>query len=129
VSEYKWFWDLQRAYHLGKRQSESNILCSYGRLINNRTKPRKMKALELIANERKRQIEQEGYTAEHDDKLASGELAKAAATYALAEYLRKYVGEDYLSNNPPTYWPWSRQAWKPTPDDRIRELVKAGALI
>ena len=29
---------------------------------------------------------------------------------------------------PPT-WPWDESWFKPTPDDRIRELVKAGALI
>lgn len=26
-------------------------------------------------------------------------------------------------------WPWDKSWWKPTPDDRIRELIKAGALI
>ena len=30
---------------------------------------------------------------------------------------------------PPTLWPWALSQWKPTPDDRIRELTKAGALI
>lgn len=44
-------------------------------------------AIELIADERRRQIEGEGWTHEHVD------------------------------------------GFKPTPDDRIRELVKAGALI
>jgi hypothetical protein len=27
------------------------------------------------------------------------------------------------------YWPWDREWWKPTPNNRIRELAKAGALI
>lgn len=26
-------------------------------------------------------------------------------------------------------WPWEARFWKPCPDDRARELVKAGALI
>jgi hypothetical protein len=26
-------------------------------------------------------------------------------------------------------WPWDKGWWKPTPDNRIRELEKAGALI
>jgi len=26
-------------------------------------------------------------------------------------------------------WPWHPLQWKPTPKDRVRELVKAGALI
>jgi hypothetical protein len=29
----------------------------------------------------------------------------------------------------PEEWPWFQERWKPTPDNRIRELVKAGALI
>lgn len=29
----------------------------------------------------------------------------------------------------PAGWPWHPKWWKPTPDDRIRELAKAGALI
>lgn len=29
----------------------------------------------------------------------------------------------------PLRWPWEAEAFKPTPDDRVRELVKAGALI
>lgn len=26
-------------------------------------------------------------------------------------------------------WPWSDEKWNPEPDNRIRELAKAGALI
>lgn len=26
-------------------------------------------------------------------------------------------------------WPWDDKYWKPTPEDRIKELSKAGALI
>ena len=29
----------------------------------------------------------------------------------------------------PYLWPWRPSWWKPTPDDRVRELVKTGALI
>ena len=38
--------------------------------------------IERIAAERQRQIEQEGWTAEHDDGHVNGELAMAAALYA-----------------------------------------------
>lgn len=38
--------------------------------------------IELITKERKRQIEKEGWTAEHDDDHRGGELALAAALYA-----------------------------------------------
>jgi hypothetical protein len=68
----------------------------------------------LIAQERTRQISKEGWTPGHDDEHDEGQLAKAAACYAL--------GRNH-------YWPWDMQWWKPTPNDRIRELAKAGALI
>ena len=47
-----------------------------------------MKALELIAAERKRQIGEEGYSPEHDDKNENGELAEAAMTYTMPDELR-----------------------------------------
>jgi len=51
------------------------------------------------------------------------ELAQAAALYALPEVFRSY---EYDVRN---IWPWDFKWWKPTPNDRVRELVKAGALI
>lgn len=47
-------------------------------------RPRKAEAVngsELIATERQRQIEAEGWTPEHDDEHINGELADAAAIY------------------------------------------------
>ena len=82
-----------------------------------------MNGIELIENERKRQIEEEGYDKEHDKKLKAGELAMAGACYALPEYERMYVDDfDEL-------WPFENKYWKPSPKDRIKELSKAGALI
>lgn len=79
--------------------------------------------IELIADERKRQIEQLGWDAEHDAKHTYHELARAAACYATPGYLR-------INNNGKPYgWPFSKDWWKPSPQDRKRELVKAGALI
>lgn len=75
---------------------------------------------ELIAEERKRQVEKEGYTAKNDDKQSKRELARAAACYAI-----DHVNPTQLGFG----WPWDRQCWKPTPDDPVRQLVKAGALI
>ena len=82
------------------------------------------KAIDLIAAERARQINEEGYTSEHDARH-DGDLARAAACYAMPArgvWLQHAWGA-------PEAWPWERYAWKPTPDDRVRELVKAGALI
>lgn len=80
--------------------------------------------IELLADERKRQIEVEGYTAEHDDGYDHDEAAFAAACYSLPEGFR-----EFRYNGTPFSWHWDSEWWKPTPDDRIRELVKAGALI
>lgn len=78
--------------------------------------------LELIAEERQRQIDSEGWTYQHDDGHHDGELARAAACYAIPKFWRSCAVLSVL-------WPWRDTWWKPTPDDRIRELVKAGALI
>lgn len=80
--------------------------------------------IELIADERKRQIEVEGWTPEHDALHKNGELADAAACYAgLTRRDHKF------SFRVPNSWPFRIFDWKPTPNDRVRELVKAGALI
>jgi len=83
-------------------------------------------ALELIQEERQRQINVEGYTSEEDDLQDGQELAIAAACYALPAEKRRtnnwFVGY-------PGDWPWSHEYWKPTPELRQRELIKAGALI
>jgi len=89
----------------------------------------------LIAAERRRQVEAEGWTAKHDDEHTGGEIAKAAACYALPKK-RTMRRVHYQPPRDPAYsvrvpvaWPWDAEWWKPTPEDRARELVKAGALI
>lgn len=74
-------------------------------------------ALAIIA-ERRRQIEQEGWTPEHDLAHRPGELARHGACYALAR------SQDA---HPPAYWEWDDAWWKPA--DFRRNLVKSGALI
>jgi hypothetical protein len=81
--------------------------------------------LELIAKERKRQIEKEGWTPDHDDEHEGEELARAAACYALPAHYRQVAGP---IAGVPLLWPWAVRWWKPSPD-RVRELSKAGALI
>lgn len=82
-----------------------------------------MNGAERIAAERQRQIEVEGYDAAHDHGC-DDDLATAAACYAMLPGDRD-IGPISI----PALWPWNRGFWKPTPDDRIRELEKAGALI
>lgn len=79
--------------------------------------------IELIAEERQRQIEKEGYTSEHDDAHSPEEFTMAAISYALPEWLRwTYKGDC-------EWWPFEIETFRPSPDNRVRELVKAGALI
>ncbi len=88
-----------------------------------------MTGIDRIAAERRRQIEQEGFTAEHDEENMFGELSGAATAYvALAS---RQIGTDILdvSGPPPSnQWRWSAEWWKPSRDP-IRNLEKAGALI
>jgi hypothetical protein len=89
-----------------------------------------MNGSELIAQERKRQINNEGYNDGHDDEHFTGELALVAAYYAMSEEQRlEELSKSDDPKEPPTGFPWDNEYWKPTPDNRIRELVKAGALI
>src|SRR5688572_15425520 len=94
-----------------------------------------MNGVERIALERERQIEDEGWTPEHDDRHAHEQLARAAACYALPHDRRQVAILDRSLVS--WIWPWSQRWWKPTvrPGDqqdrvaaRIRELEKAGAL-
>lgn len=79
--------------------------------------------IEIIAEERKRQIEVEGWTSDNDSKYVDDQLAEAAASYALPNLWR--ISPDRI----PITWPFDNRWWKPTPDNRIKELAKAGALI
>lgn len=87
-------------------------------------------AIDLIRAERERQVSEEGWTTEHDDEHLGYDLRLAAACYALPESERVRILEDdvYLHLRS-LIWPWTEDYWKPTPDDPVRELVKAGALI
>lgn len=86
--------------------------------------------VDLIDEERNRQLEVEGWTYEHDAEHKHGELACVAAAYAAAPLFKDAVRRG-LQAPPPPMWPksWLVKWWKPSPDDRIRELQKAGALI
>ncbi len=81
-------------------------------------------ALDVTA-ERRRQVEEEGWTPEHDDiEHAFGELAQAGSCYAFrAAYQIKGIAPGTL----PPAWPFADAWWKPK--DPRRNLVKAAALI
>lgn len=88
-----------------------------------------MTGIELIAQERERQIAEEGWDAIHDAQHNDDELALVAACYAMPERIREMTRYAYEPHPIPRLWPWDAKWWKPTPEDRDRELVKAGALI
>ena len=84
----------------------------------------KLKSIELVKNERLRQITEEGYSWRHDDQELPHTLSDAAIVYATPAIFRHETMHK---------WPWDKKFYKPdttgTYDGRIRELTKAGALI
>ena len=109
-----------------------------------------MDGIELIAAERQRQVEQEGWTPAHDDEHAHGEMAMAAVCYAAcypiqAEVPTLIYGDEncgcreadcpHRSIFPHTElawrdpWPWDDEWDKRRKHRNLRRLVIAGALI
>ena len=84
--------------------------------------------VELITEERARQVDVEKWTIAHDATHLQHQLAFAAVAYALPA---GYRGKKYENGktNIPRDWPWERCWWKPDPCNRVHELTKAGALI
>ena len=78
-----------------------------------------------MLTERKRQIEREGWTPEHDDNYLDFEMARAASCYA------KEASTYWMDRDPaqsaPKNWPWDEVYWKPK--GARPDLVRAGALI
>lgn len=83
--------------------------------------------VELITEERARQVSQEGWTSEHDDEHSEGEIAEAAACYASLASEQAGGGGLALVPPVPAAWPWDESWWKPR--DQLRNLVRAGAMI
>ena len=85
----------------------------------------KESAVADVLLERKRQIEVEGWTLDHDDQHPAGSLARAALCYAFAASRTHYS----IRFVPPRFWPesWHFRWWKPK--NPRRDLVRAAALI
>lgn len=76
---------------------------------------------ERIAAERQRQIDAEGWTAEHDrGGHHPWQLLDAACCYAQPPQTR------HEGSKAPWGWPWEPRWWKPK--DRLRDLERGGAL-
>lgn len=81
-------------------------------------------AVRDVVAERRRQIEVEGWSSEHDDQHGDCALAEAAACYALGAKL--YTAPEYHDGHR-VIWPFDEEWWKPK--DRRTNLVRAGALL
>lgn len=84
--------------------------------------------IELIAEERERQIKIEGWTEEHDKQWNKGELARAAACYIAEDIPNAEVIIHFSNEYYENAFPWDPEYWKPT-SNPVRNLQKAGALI
>lgn len=90
-----------------------------------------------IQAERKRQQFDEGWTPEHDDAHADGEMARAAACYAhiagssdrVRDHERLREPHQEASSTTPIQasWPWDWKWWKPK--TRRADMVRAAALL
>ena len=109
------------AHAFGAGERKERIDAALEAILNFGT--RNTAAIDVLA-ERRRQIEGEGWTCEHDDAHTTGEMARAASCYALIAGSR---ARDLWRGVTPKFWPWDEEWWKPT--DRRRDLVKAAALI
>lgn len=94
------------------------------------------KAIEDVIAERRRQVEAEGWTPEHDDQHADYSLAKAASVYAATASVsvadRAVMDAHGLAGTPgklQELWPLSWDISWLKPRSRRTDLVKAAALI
>lgn len=88
-----------------------------------------MDAWEKITDERRRQIHSEGWTPEHDDEHADGQMLRAAVIYLHWGTDRQAPTRDEETDpcyGTPEGWPWDPKWWKPK--SREKNLVRAGAL-
>lgn len=81
----------------------------------------------VIDAERRRQVEAEGWTPEHDAEHTEGSLISASVCYAFAALALIHDAPAQATESM-DFWPWDANWWKPS-DDPVRNLVKAGALI
>lgn len=80
--------------------------------------------MDAIKAERRRQVEAEGWTEQHDAEHEPGHLLRAGVLYL-------WHGTDKAApiepNGAPLSWPWEPEWWKPK--DRRQNLIRAGALM
>lgn len=94
----------------------------------------KLTGVELIAQERAKHPKK-GWTAEHDAEHKNEELAFAAVCYALPgrfyplDQSQSFEAGIHIKIDRTCFWPFARNEWNPSVDDRVKELVKSGSFI
>lgn len=77
-------------------------------------------AIDLVAAERKRVIEEEGFNHEHDKQYEHQELVRASVSYIIKPMLGK---DDYqFTGHIPYLWPFNPAWYKST--SRVKDLIK-----
>ena len=121
--------NLRQAYKLARSQTPDIVAATYhtvGQLIDDYatasiisdTALQAVIALQMVIQERRRQIASEGFDAKHDDRYKADELARAAVCYALPSMFHSEVAP----------WPFDSDWFKPS-EDKKRNIVKAIALL
>lgn len=85
-------------------------------------------AMRLVTEERKRQVDKEGFGLQHDDEHTNFQLRDAAICYLLGMPRtdhNKFDWKDVIK----AIWPWDWKWWKPDNKAGLRCLVVAAALI
>lgn len=95
-----------------------------------------LKGVEILKEERIRQIAEEGYSVEGDVGRAN-ELHRAGTAYLQWALMQACIPGDVLTGadhpsdvewvDGETLWPWDRDAWKP--GTMVENITKGGALI
>lgn len=98
-------------------------------IFNNKENTHQVSAAQAdIISERQRQITDEGFTPEQDDKYDREELVSAAISYIrLATIWKDKDPVSYRNCCAPMSWPWSPEWWKPT--NPRRDMIKGIALL
>jgi len=125
-------WEIDKTPYLKEATIYVNIMKSKGyvKMVEQKLPKPPKTGVELISAERERQMSQEGWTAQHDDKHPDYDLASVGALYALNLLLTKQENYSmFFDKIFSHFYPWDEMYWKPTPDNPIRQLTKAGALI
>jgi hypothetical protein len=115
---------LQAAYTLELRGRAALDAAMGAKLIEPGEPMPALTAIDMAVAELGRIRNVKGFSEERDDRYVDGELVNAAVCYLLGatEVVPLSLGESA------DLWPWDREFFKPSPDDRKKELTKGIAL-